>query len=181
MSAPHTSHDFVGRFHLKHWLVALLGAMLLLAVWSSAASSEASKAPSEPAATTQSADAQKPESGIAEPSPSKRSPRHKLSPMFIEMRAVLDAERTELATLRARFAETTDPSTALDLQRSIEKLKANTEIALLRIQATHARKAGRLELATRIDSAIQRILAPPLRLEPMKRPTPTDATKASER
>jgi hypothetical protein len=80
--------------------------------------------------------------------------------MFAEMQGTLDSERSQLAALHERFLRAATPAAALEVQREIERLKADTEIALLRIQATWARRAGKIEAATRIEAAITELTTP---------------------
>lgn len=166
---------------LRWCLFTVLGAAFLLVGSPHVFAAESGEAPQKTASTSPAVKAQLPESGVAGEEPAQRSQQQKLTPMMIEMRAVLDAEHAQLATLRSRFKEAGSAAAALEIQRSVDKLKAETEISLLRIQSRHARKAGRLQLADRIDAAIQEILAPPRRLQPIPRPAPSDVTKVSER
>jgi len=94
------------------------------------------------------------------------------NPLMTEVRAALGREHEQLAALRARLAHTTDHRAALALQREIERVKLQTEVAILRIQASAARQAGHAALAARLDAAIENLLAPPAPAEPVKRPAP---------
>jgi len=96
-----------------------------------------------------------------------------LSPMLAEMQALLAAEREQLAALHARVAKAGSNDEALALQRAIEKLKFDTEVSLLRVQAKHARQAGRTEVAARIEAAITELLNPPKIVAPSARPVPS--------
>ncbi len=93
----------------------------------------------------------------------------RLSPMGLEMQQVMDKEKEALAGLQARFAAARDAAAALAVQREIERLKVETEVALLRIQAGYARRAGQLEAAQRIEAAIEGILNPVKPQAPAKR------------
>jgi len=99
------------------------------------------------------------DAGVDAPAPSAARKVH-VSPMFAEMRGTLDAERSQLAVLHERFLRAATPAAALAIQREIERLKADTEVALLRIQATWARRAGKIEVATRIEAAITELITP---------------------
>lgn len=97
------------------------------------------------------------------------------NPMAMEMRNALDVEQKALVELRARFMATRDPKAALEIQREIERVKTGTELALLRIQAAFAAKAGRLEDARRIEAEIDDLVSPKPALAPQqaRRPSPS--------
>jgi hypothetical protein len=101
-------------------------------------------------------------------------PRRAPSPMALEMNTLLEDERVALRDLQARYRSAADPATALDAQRRIEQLKVNTEIGLLRIQASWARREGRAEQASHLEKAIEEILHPQPPLTTVKRPLPAD-------
>jgi len=102
------------------------------------------------------------------------------SPMDQEVRKVLEDERKTLTDLRARFAAASNPEAALQVQREIEQVKVGTEVALLRVQATFARREGRLEHARRIEAEIEEVLNPrtPAAATPTRRiaPAPSATT-----
>jgi hypothetical protein len=100
--------------------------------------------------------------------------QRKLSPMAAEMQQAIRMERDGLRRLHARFQQTSDPHAALAIQREIEALKVGTELELLRIQANHARREGRVEAAKRIETVIEQILNPVVPKAPadMSRPRP---------
>ncbi len=104
----------------------------------------------------------------------------KLSPMMTEIRALLDGERNALKSLDERYRAAKDPVAAIALQREIARVKLDTEIAVLRVQAKHARVAGRAEVATSLETAIQQMLQPeappPATTRPVR--TPTTETNA---
>lgn len=105
-----------------------------------------------------------------------------LRPMMVELRALLDAEREQVAALTARLKSATDEAGSLAIQREIEKLKIGTESAMLRVQAKHARRAGREALAAQLELAAEDLLAPPKRVEPSSvRPAPEGATSETSR
>lgn len=104
-------------------------------------------------------------------------PRRPLSPLMADLRAVLDREGEQLAALEAERGKAADAQAALDVQRRIEKLKQQTEVDLLRVQAVHARRAGRIAVAERIDAAIVELTQPRPRVEPANRPAPTGAER----
>ncbi len=96
-----------------------------------------------------------------------------------EMRAVIDAERVTLEALNARFRQSADAEAGLAIQREIAQLKVQTELSLLRIQARHARAAGRATVADAIERAIREIESPPVPLPAGIRPVPAPGTPAT--
>jgi len=91
--------------------------------------------------------------------PQAATPR---SPEMLEIDQALAAERALVAELEARLEGAPDEPAALDLLREIERTKQQTEIEILRLQAKHARLAGREEQAAEIEAVVQQILAPAL-------------------
>jgi len=77
-----------------------------------------------------------------------------LSDLHREMRQILRSERELLVPLNAEFATEMDPLLALDIQKRIQELKIETELSLMRTQAVHARREGRLESAERIEAIL---------------------------
>lgn len=77
-----------------------------------------------------------------------------------EIDEALAACRARVADLTARLRETTADETALALQRDIEQSKRETELDVLRIQAKHARLAGRDAQADAIEAELARMTAP---------------------
>lgn len=88
----------------------------------------------------------------------QRGPR---SPLMVEIRAILDTERNLLRRLESEVKLAAGTDAALALQRQIAQVKQNTEIDLLRAQAKHARREGRLELAERIEADVREMLMTP--------------------
>jgi hypothetical protein len=78
-----------------------------------------------------------------------------LSPLHREMRLILKTESETLAPLYAEYAQATDPLLALEIQKQIQKVKIETELALLRAQAKHARLEGRLDDAERLEASLE--------------------------
>jgi membrane-bound lytic murein transglycosylase B len=101
------------------------------------------------------------------------------NPMMVEIRAVLDGERATLKTLHERFRAAKDPDAAIAIQREIARVKLDTEVAVLRVQAKHARAAGRADVATSLETAIQQILEPGAPPPATPRPTRTPTTEAN--
>lgn len=115
-----------------------------------------------------------PESAPAAASP--RLPAHLLSPMVAEMYAAIDEQRAKVATLRAELAQARGTERALELQRALSAAKRGTEVRLLRIQADHARREGRLEVAGNLEAAINAMTTPLAAREPAARPAPSRET-----
>ena len=139
---------------------------------------EAKAAPAPAVDTARQAQAPSSPSGPAAPesggtAPVVPSATRPVSPMMAELQAVLVLEADKLVELRLRTREALTPDGALAVQREIEQLKFETEIALLRVQAKHARSAGRTEVATRIESAIADLVNPPRPHAPTARPAPS--------
>ncbi len=99
------------------------------------------------------------------------------NPIMADVRAALEREREQVEALRVRLRGVTDHRAALAIQREIERVKLETEVSILRIQAGAARKAGRLALAKQIDEAIESLLAPPAPATPVTRPAPRAAAR----
>jgi hypothetical protein len=96
-----------------------------------------------------------------------------LSPMMLEIQGALAEQQRQVAALDARFVEATDEAAALAIQRQIEQVKQDTELAILAIQARHARAAGDENLAQSIEAAIAAIQNPPPPPAPtVERPVP---------
>jgi len=81
--------------------------------------------------------------------------------MLVEIQGALAEQQRQVATLDARFAETTNETAAMAIQQEIEQIKQDTELAILAIQARHARAAGDENLALSIDAAIATLQNPP--------------------
>jgi hypothetical protein len=75
-------------------------------------------------------------------------------PLDPEMQAALDHELAELGRLQRAFEQATDAATKLEVQRSIDVLKQNTEIELLQIQVRRIRDLGQLDEATELENTI---------------------------
>jgi hypothetical protein len=96
-----------------------------------------------------------------------------LSPLMVEIQAVLADEQTKVAELQARLEAATDDHAALALQKEIEQIKVETELNILRLQATYARNEGRIEQAAEIEAVIAEMLSPRPVGVPIERPAPT--------
>jgi hypothetical protein len=143
-------------------LAPTLVILILLAVGAAAADQppiqpEAARLPDIPENAAELKALETGELTLPEPVPAERP----LSPLMVEIQAALAAQQVQVAALDARFAETNDETTALAIQQEIEQVKQDTELAILAIQARHARARGDLELAQSIDAAIATIQNPP--------------------
>jgi hypothetical protein len=78
------------------------------------------------------------------------------------MLQVLEQRDRALAEVQARLELASGERAALALQREAERIKSDAEVSLLRVQADHARRAGRLKTADELDAAIEIMLHPPL-------------------
>lgn len=112
------------------------------------------------------------------PSPTLAAPAQ--PPLARAVREALDDEARQLAPLHEALARTTDAAQALELQRRIERIKQDTELQVLRAQSAHARVAGDLACAARLDAIVaaqEQLRRRGLRGEPQPRPMPVpDAT-----
>lgn len=100
-------------------------------------------------------------------------PRPAATPLLSDLFDVLDRQDAAVAALQTELARTADPMAALSIQRRIEKTKQDAEVELLRVQATHARAAGKSALVAQLDAAIAELTAPRAVSEPVERPAPT--------
>ena len=83
----------------------------------------------------------------------------KLKPMLREIHYLLVRERLEVQALEAELESLRDPIAALELQRRISDLKESTEIEILQVQASYARREGRLQQAAEIDDVVKTLQA----------------------
>jgi len=83
----------------------------------------------------------------------------KLKPMLREIHELLVQERIQVQALEAELESLRDPIAALELQRRISDLKEGTEIQILQVQATYARREGRPQRATEIDAVVEKLQA----------------------
>ena len=98
----------------------------------------------------------------AEALPAGAAPRSPvpLSPCMQAIQAVLDHEAARLAELETGQKAAVEESALLELQREIERVKEETELQILRVQADFARREGRLEQAAEIEAALAEMTAP---------------------
>lgn len=163
---------FVSPSGRRPWIALAVAGLMTVASLARAQEPPAGPAPT-PAPVVEPAKALAPESSSATTEVSEPArPVRTASPMMLEIRGVLAAENEKLAGLRERAKSAATPEIAIVIQREIERVKFDTEIALLRTQAKFARAAGRTEVAARIERAVADLLNPPKPLAPAARPAP---------
>lgn len=86
-----------------------------------------------------------------------------LTPMMKEIRTVFDAEKKALAVLESRLASASTETEVMVVMKEIERVKVETELQILGVQAVYARRAGRIEQADKIKAEIQRMRSGPPR------------------
>jgi len=96
----------------------------------------------------------------------------RLSPQMREIQAALAQEHRAIQEILSELEAADDEDAAMELLARLHDVKRDTEVEILRIQARHARLAGREELAREIDAAIERLLAPPPTPVPQERAVP---------
>jgi thymidine phosphorylase len=77
-----------------------------------------------------------------------------------EIFAALDEEQARIRQLKDELAATKDPARAFELQRAIVAAKQGAEARMLRIQADHARRENRADVAAELEGAIQSLTTP---------------------
>ena len=157
-------------FALMLWAAAALVTPAALPV-----SSLAGASPAPMKSTPSTLEAGSDEAGA----PARIVPKRPRTPMDVELFRVLDQQRETLAALRTRFRDAKDDRAALAIQREIDRVKRDTEISLLRIQADWAKRAGRTEAASQLEAAIEQILHPraPLAAGRVQRDPPADGSR----
>lgn len=115
----------------------------------------------DPSGTAEQPAAGEPVETTVEAAPGAEPAPAPLSPLMADIEARLERMRTEVRELEARFAATRDPAESIRLQRAIEAAKVGAELDVLRIQADHARREGRLEVVAEIEAAIELMTSPP--------------------
>ncbi len=96
------------------------------------------------------------------------------SPMVQEMQDAVERARARVAQLGKNRLRAVSMRERAEADRSAHAAKLELEVELLRIQATWARREGRAEVAKRLESAIEALLAPPTLGDPA-RPVPRRA------
>jgi hypothetical protein len=107
-----------------------------------------------------------------------RRPARKLTPMMAEIFTYMEAREAALTARRQQLvAARADHATALALQLEMQKIKFDTEIEVLRIQARYATAEGRTADAQRIEASIEERLNPKVRIAPESRPVPSSTQR----
>ena len=109
---------------------------------------------------------------VVAPAPAVPAASRSQSPLAADMARLLDAERASLTALKARFDAAANEASALEVEREIERVKADTEISLLRVQAEYARREGQEQAAREIESTIEAALHERTKSAPAGNPTP---------
>ncbi len=84
----------------------------------------------------------------------------RLTPLQVALRNVLLQEQADLAPLIEAFARETDSLRGLEIQKQIQTVKQDTELALLRTQAQFARQEGRIEVAEQLEESLRLMTEP---------------------
>ena len=108
----------------------------------------------------------------AENRPASAPTAPELSPMMVEINALLDAERLALADCRLEMDRATDMERRVELMERIHELKTGTELEILRVQLRYAREAGRLDTVQELEEAIEFMTDPRPVPAPEPRPRP---------
>lgn len=132
-----------------------------------------------PAAGAPTAGAQSPPDAATQPLPASPSadvltpaPRVKPTPMVAELLESIELERIQIAELRRALPGGRDRSQRLELQRRIERIKLDGEVARLRVQLGYAQREGRQAVAEVLERALQMIQSPAAPGQPSARPRP---------
>ncbi len=88
------------------------------------------------------------------------APRVKPTPMVAELLESIELERIQIAELRRALPGGRDRSQRLELQRRIERLKLDGEVARLRVQIGYAQREGRPAVADVLQRALDMIKSP---------------------
>ena len=95
------------------------------------------------------------------------------TPAMLEIDALLEVERVQLAELKARLQAAPDEETALAIQREVRQLKMETELEILRVQIRSAREMGRLDTVERLEQTIEYLTNPRPVNPPVERVRPS--------
>lgn len=81
-------------------------------------------------------------------------------PMAVEMQREIDARQEQYAALYTRLAQARDEREAFAIQEELRQGQTGLQIALLRIQAAYAERAGRTRLQAQLERAIDVLISP---------------------
>jgi len=152
---------------MRHPIVPATAALLSLALAGGASAGESTPGNAF-APVTESASAVP-----GTPALAPRVPRERMSPVMAELHDALAEQRAKLAALRAELVRARGTSREAELRGALSAAKRETEARLLRIQADHARREGRLETAASLEAAIVSITTPPAARETSARLAPS--------
>ena len=93
--------------------------------------------------------------------------------LLAEIRAVLDDEHAVRAELSRRFRAARHETSATAIRAEIARAEFEAEVAVLRVQAKHARADGREAVAAFLEGAIRAMQSPPVHLPVEARPVPS--------
>ena len=144
----------MNRHYVQPALPAICAAIALV-VWTSVACAQAEVPPFETAETPAT---EAPAAAL--PSMEQSIARDQLSPVVAAIFAALDVERARIRLLKDELAATSDPARAFELQRAIVAAKQDAELRMLHIQAEHARRENRADVAAELDGAIEALATP---------------------
>jgi len=88
------------------------------------------------------------------------APRVKPTPMVAELLESIELERIQIAELRRALSGGRDRTQRLELQRRIERIKLDGEVARLRVQLGYAQREGRQSVAEVLERALQMLQSP---------------------
>lgn len=81
-------------------------------------------------------------------------------PMVSEMQREIDHQRTDYARLFTQLTQAHGETEAFAVQEELRQSQVALQVALLRIQSAHARRAGRERLAWQLERAIEELISP---------------------
>lgn len=90
-----------------------------------------------------------------------RLPAARQRALLHDIRSRLDVERDALGALHLQFTRARTEHEALAVQREIERVHGETEVAILRLQIAHARSAGLRGLANLHEHSLSGHESPP--------------------
>lgn len=100
------------------------------------------------------------------------SQRQVPNPLMDRINVVISVADMRLAELKVRLDGETNNTTALEIIRSMEQIKVQTELDILAVQAGYAHETGREEIVLEIEGAIAEMTTPRPVRQPVDRPAP---------
>lgn len=77
-----------------------------------------------------------------------------------QIELILEAQREDIAQLRASFDKSATPEEALAVQRRIEERKLKAEISIYAAQIVYLREIGRQDAAMKLEQVVQQLRDP---------------------